>query len=444
MGWINVFRFRRLRTRRSWSMIGPTRNERSMSVLIAVTGSSEPYILDLPHVLSLPEGFEFRFRYRSEWVSAKLQEELRNEKKSQSLVGSTLLLLFHSQENRYIIPLRRCTILSIEILGPLIFARFRVGPFAKVSESVYLDSSSEKHRSAELDRLAAEVSKLFAGQALDLTKPLPSGCYFFQSENDIDKALWSTRRSDEAWAALATLIMAEPNLKGLPLFQLLGFQKADEKFLPSSELNKAFTVTRKEVRGYELVEHKRYRLRLLEWRNRSFPRYRVHCDTNPESLRIVGRSDLVVGRYDVLEFAVIAGHRGYSELLLRVEPLAHEPTPHETDSEKDDSPNGSIVYTARVPITIRTDWWKLTRKVATTLVGVAIYVGSAAVHRFLANLGEKLYGTAPADFLFVERGIQLIGLALVLVGFGEFLERAIGTHEKLGGITGGTSGRAIN
>ena len=40
--------------------------------LIAVTGSEQPYIFDLPHLLSLPEGFQSRFRYRPKWVASDL------------------------------------------------------------------------------------------------------------------------------------------------------------------------------------------------------------------------------------------------------------------------------------------------------------------------------------------------------------------------------------
>ena len=64
--------------------------------LVAVTGSQQPYIFDLPHLLSLPEGFEFRFRYRPKWIEPELLARIRSGPEAFS--ERTLIVVFHSQE----------------------------------------------------------------------------------------------------------------------------------------------------------------------------------------------------------------------------------------------------------------------------------------------------------------------------------------------------------
>src|SRR5437868_4464087 len=98
--------------------------------LVAVTGSQRPYIFDLPNLLSLPQGFEYRFRYRHCWVSPSIVRDLGAGKKD--YVGRQMLVLFHSQESSRLIPIRAGTILGIEAIGPMTFVRFRVGDFFKV------------------------------------------------------------------------------------------------------------------------------------------------------------------------------------------------------------------------------------------------------------------------------------------------------------------------
>src|SRR3989442_14368683 len=104
--------------------------DKTRGPLIAVTGSSRPYIFDLPAVLSLPRDFEFRFRYRHIWVDPELQAQIAARPKE--LEGQPLILLFHSEQTRRVLPIRKCTIISVENLGPLIFVRFRMGSFPRI------------------------------------------------------------------------------------------------------------------------------------------------------------------------------------------------------------------------------------------------------------------------------------------------------------------------
>src|SRR6185503_14948358 len=128
--------------------------------LLAVTGSQRPYIFDLPHLISLPKGFEFRFRYRHRWVEKGLVKALTAD--PSLFVGREIVILYHSQEHKRVIPIRRGTILGLESLGPMVFVRFRVGEFVKVD----LDVAEYSHPEPGKTDPAAEKLSLQAREML--------------------------------------------------------------------------------------------------------------------------------------------------------------------------------------------------------------------------------------------------------------------------------------
>jgi hypothetical protein len=167
--------------------------------LLAVTGSQRPYIFDVPHLLSLPEGFEFRFRYRHSWVQPEVLESLARD--STAFAGREVIILFHSQESRHIVPIRSGTIIGLEELGPMILCRFRVGSFSKIS----LDLTQYIYPSTPRDAQRPVVSK--ATQALferarhflgptkerddfDLSQPLPNGWYLREATGTSNMHDW--------------------------------------------------------------------------------------------------------------------------------------------------------------------------------------------------------------------------------------------------------------
>ena len=129
--------------------------------LVAVTGSQEPYIYDLPHLLALPSEFEFRFRYRPQWVEAEVLSEISEDN---DLYGRPLIVLFHSQQNRVLIPIRRATVARIERLGPMVFVRFRVGALVNVlPDSPYRRRNPQAFTPAQLHQLARPIPRRRAG-----------------------------------------------------------------------------------------------------------------------------------------------------------------------------------------------------------------------------------------------------------------------------------------
>lgn len=425
----------------------------SENLLVAVTGSQVPYIFDLPHVLSLPTGFEFRFRYSPQWVSADVQREIDDEQTAKRLVGSDLLLLFHSEELGRLVPVRRCTVLSVERLGPLIFLRFKVGAFAAVSSSITLDPPLESEIAAESARLAGLGVKLLDCGERDLTGRLPEGRYLFRAKHKLTDVPWSASASDRGWSALVAILMNEPHLRGLPFFYLLGFQKRSGALAVPSPLKGSFTVSTHKINGFELIHGERYRLRLLEWRSQKEPLYRVLCEVSPGALLVEGRTDLVVGRYDALEFAIMAVSKGYSEVFLSAEPARQSGAePHQDGSRPAELMAGTAigrpkagdaaggrpsVYTARVPVHVRGNRLKTFYKWLAATFGFVFYAASVPIAKFVLQWPAHLFSFAIPSPDLAAKGIQLLGLAMMTFAFADFLERALGTGEKLKGFSSG-------
>jgi hypothetical protein len=322
--------------------------------LIAVTGSDRPYVFDLPQVLSLPPGLEFRFRYRADWIDREVLDALSRTKGG--LAGDDLWLFFHSRMTKRLLPLRRCKVVKLERLGPVYYLRFRVGEFpcwkrfprpAPPPRAVVEDdtqppaaednSPREAHdhatcpRCIQADAVTEEARKLILASKRHLARRLPDGRYLCFGKNEGSALEWHPKdESPEApmivsrhWGdAIDLLAHGEPELWGVPLFYLLGFQGADQDaWLNAAPLHS--TRTSLATHGYELVQGKRYRMRVVEWRQ-DRPEHslvKINCVFDPEVLRLEGSWDLVVGKYDVPEFTFSALRRGYSEVAIATSPL---------------------------------------------------------------------------------------------------------------------------
>src|SRR5713101_2514365 len=197
--------------------------------LVAVTGSQPPYIYDLPLLLSLPDGFEFRFRYHQIWVSNDVLGEMQST--PDQLLHRPLMVVFHSQEQKRLVPLRSCEVIGIDKLGPLVFLRFTVGPFVHVPQSVVRAKLDSDERKVESDSLSNIGRRLLGLEAYDLASPLPVGRYLTRAAADIKDIRWAkvdgsdAQSVSSAWAALAALLMNEDRLFQIPMFHLLGFQE---------------------------------------------------------------------------------------------------------------------------------------------------------------------------------------------------------------------------
>ena len=382
------------------------------------------------------------------------------------------MLFFHSQETKRIIPLRRCSIISVENLGPLVFLRFRVGDFIQLESAIpgSIDPQPRAGAADELSKTALDfVGNLGGSASLDLSQSLPEGAYFRPAKASCSAFSWITesgvRELASAWASLITILQNEPNLMGIPMFYLLGFQQEDGEFVSPRSIKNRFSDTRQPIQGFRLVERDRYRLRILQWHEPpqkepsklspepalapDYQPVRVNCTVNQDSLLLEGASNLVVGRYDVLELTFLARRHGYSELTLRAEPLITEsetPDRGKVDQRVDPVPQPATakdggtapeyqasaagkppqqvpwpaIYAVRVPIHVRHN---LGRLLLLSLIGIA---GIGLFH---------LSGPLGSPY---SQAAQLIGLSMVLLTIGDYLERFVKVREGANQIIGRT------
>ena len=268
---------------------------------------------------------------------------------------------------------------------------------------------------------------------------LPEGYYFRFAERDESDIKWvnATSATDAAlaWASLASILRDEPTLSGIPLLYLLGFQRANGSFLKPKPLKQRFSVSRQPASGFHLVEGTRYRLRVLEWckipDKLTIPGLPVECDFNDAYLGLEGSRNLIVGRYDVLEYTFVGLRPGYTELAIRVEGLRKEEQGLRPSEKKpsDGEPGGCdknqstagavqqgaatsqhdwpVIYAARVPIVVKHRLRRIIGMGAIGLLGLLIYFG----------LADRFQDGAYADFL------KPVGIFLAFVAAGDYLER---------------------
>lgn len=374
--------------------------------LVAVTGSQPPYIYDLPWLLSLPDGFEFRFRYHEGWVSNDVLGEMRS--RPDHPLRRPLIVVFHSQERKRLLPVRRCRVLAIEKMGPVVFLRFAVGPFVDVSPTVLLAKLDSHERKTESDRLSNLGRQLLGLHDFDLGNRLPSRQYLSLASTETQPKYVTIDGSDAqavatSWAALAALLMNEDHLFQIPMFHLLGFQELSGGFKHPKELGRLYTLggitggtpARK---GFRLVAGKRYRLRVLEWCETikgSVRPAKLVVNAPPELLSLEGSSNLVVGGYDVLEFLFKAVRPGYTEISAGVASQDEHPA-QKAESESRAWP---MVYIAQVPVEVRHNW-----------VRVGTLVGLGAIGAFLyTSLPGKIWELTGLLILFTTLGGLLEG-----------------------------------
>jgi hypothetical protein len=416
--------------------------EKSRPALVAVTGSQPPYLYDLPQLLSLPQGFEFRFRYRRSWA----QEELR-KKDDIDHKGRDLFLLFHSQETGRVIPLRRAKIIQIEPAGPLLFVRFRLLDYAKIDldldqYSFPKPSDPEAtmtcaHVMASPHPQAAVASTALAARALallgDVTRdskfktfndPLPSGWYLREAGTpQVDAALWEA--GHEAWARLVAVMHGEKHLCGVPFFHVLHLRT--DKHVPVAVVEPASvenrgSLTREDIHGFSLTQNERYCLRILEWCERPqgapHPRIRLKCEFNEDQLTLEGSSSLVVGRYDIVEFTFKASRPGFSEVEVSAEPLDHKEGGADAPEAEQPWATWPTTFAARVPIVIKRTFWSVGRLLLAAVAGITLYLfapeitSHAKVQGLLELLGLMLLflPIRPlAEHVILEKGLGRLG-----------------------------------
>ena len=400
--------------------------------LVAVTGSTVPYIYDLPHFLSLPPGFEGRFRYDPRWVDPQVREALESEESATAVGGAKVILTFHSRESRRLLPLRAGTVISLERLGPLYYLRFAVEEFVCVPPAV-LDPNEGSEATAAASAALAELGiDLLNASGWNLAEGLPDGKYLSLASDGDDP--WHTFQSsqhsglpargeqargtiDQQWARVVSLLRNEPHLSGVPMFHLHGIVDRGGGMRKAKEMQNSFARTGQTSSGYRLVDGERYRLRLIQWRGRSSAnperRYRAVCEVDEKTVHLEGKSDLVLGKYDVLEYSLRAIMPGYGELLLRADAIAPHAAGAGGSSPPEDVP-WPQVYAVRVPVRVRRRWTRVFGALTLAVVGAMLLLAPSVVPVWFPTLEPHLTDA-------VRTVLQLFGTLFIFVAYGSFL-----------------------
>lgn len=385
-------------------MTQPTQTQKPKP-LVVVTGSQQPYIFDLPHLLSLPKGFEFRFRYRHSWIEDGLRKDIEFPDR---VAGRRVLILYHSQESRRILPIRQGEIISIEKLGHMVLVRFRVGFFSKIE----LDLERYKYPKdpESPDPIAAVAAGVLSSRSKEILGPidgkedfnladaLPSGWYLRVSKTFDDAKHWDSGDVPTAWARTIAVLQNEKNLFGIPFFHVLGFRDEEGRIVEPRAIANRFSTSREPIHGFALQQSERYRMRVLEWCERPMsapaPRIRINCDFDKTLLALEGASNLVVGRYDVIEHTFFAQRTGFGELSLRADSLDKPIAANTTAATNGDETNKSTemasppaaesprwawsdwpaIFVARVPIAVKMKGRRLLVGIVALAIGVTFYV----------------------------------------------------------------------
>ncbi len=173
--------------------------------------------------------------------------------------------------------------------------------------------------------------------------------------------------------------MEEPSLKGVPLFFVHDVTRVRTRswmFAPR-ETSVCFDPR---VKGFELVAGHHYRLRVLQHSEPSSgveQNFQVNCDFRGDSLELESAADILVGRYDAVEFTLVAKATGYTELALVANPVRDAaPAPAANQAATQAQPSlWPRIFSARIPIGVRRDRLLLGLEFAarTALAAVAVY-----------------------------------------------------------------------
>ena len=368
--------------------------------LVAVTSTNEPYLYDAPNVLSLPEGAEFRFRYREPWVDPSLL--VRSRETAEEFYRRRLVLVFHSQQTGHLVPLREASVVRVEVLGPVTYVRFKVGKFLAPPSKDLGCEDLRLARATEWGR-----SLLGLGTAEDLKTILPKGHYFREAVTT-PELVTSKLDVAGAWWGVVDLLKGVPALKRLPFFYVLGM---------ASENGKA--------RDWQcLSQSGHYRLRVLEWsfEDQNEPLAFVNCSSSPDLLVLEAASNAIVGQYDVVDFDFVAIRRGKGQLTISLTKFRSRDSgdfgkveEREAQRGEDNGLNGHLwsqSFHTAIAIRVIPSWWRTLLRFSLAIAGAILYVRIGPVEAAKWWPGS-------------QNAVQGIGLLLFVLGLGSYGERAV-------------------
>jgi len=350
---------------------------------IAVTSSNTPYLYDTPNVLSLPKDAEFRFRYQEKWTEPEFLPLAGRHR--DHFKGTKVILVFHSEASGSLVPLREVEVVRVEVLGPVVYVRFKVGRFFKPPDSAIQDPTRAL---AESTRQMSTLLELPTNTVL--TERLPLGHYFRRVPAGSKPPEWNEAVDSNSWWRVVSLFRKEPSVEKLPFFFVLGLASANGR-----------------PHGWTgLSQGGRYRLRVLEWcfERGTRPVAKVSCFSSPDLLVLEAASNLVVGQYDVIDFDFVATKRGKGQLAIALTREGIETQAVGADAGQ--SSGWPQSFHTIVPIAVKFSWGSVLARFSVGLVGAILFWQGL-------RLGS--------DY----QALQSAGLLLFVVAMGSFGEKAV-------------------
>jgi len=213
------------------------------ALVYIIANSINPYVYEVPKILSLPVGSSFQFRFTREWLSPILAETPRN------LINKDGSIVMREWENDHLIPIRQCRISGTALIGDILFIKVILGEYysyatnaaeRKIQLAGFNRSFEERNFEVEFQRAPKESMK-----------PLVFSSNFVP---DIDtQNIYSQDTREGRWERWANTIRACSEtrlLQGVPFV------------LPTIERN-GRTLDAKPGRGLRLKAGARYHMELL-------------------------------------------------------------------------------------------------------------------------------------------------------------------------------------
>lgn len=399
-------------------------------VLVAITGSKKPYVYDLPQLLALPEGLEFRFRFRDRWVDERVREEMRDGGPSRQ----PLLLVYWSAETGRLIPLRWARLTNIQRYGPVTYCAFSLRGFAV---DVGREWSTTKLVSAfwpgreDLDLKRALPSHLFWVEE-GLVAPDTAHLEFPNGSSELDPSGWAR----QWWQIVRRFApdqeedgcILEDGLLGLPLFHVLGFfdEKGDHRRVEIIR-NKCGHYDKDPAPGYELTMGENYRLKVVQWCALKQGSHLSHpldldCVTETSGLKKQGAFSRVYGRYDVINIDLRAVSLEDGEIALKTSAVDILPGAEGDDHRGAD---GSVskklnswkeIDAFRVPVSVVPSALRRAGVALAVLVGIPLF--------FAAEIWPAL----GASMVIASRAVGAILVALAFPALQPIVSTAGGVH----------------
>lgn len=255
--------------------------------LIMVTNNTRPYMYDVPLLLSLPEGFSYRFRYTERWIKEK---DLKSKIKA--------LIVIRDFNTAKLFPIRHAVVTKVESFGFIRYIEFSVGKFVSYSRDI-------DNRQQKIENFTRRVMETLKSNYNNTPKKDMTPLVFLLDslENFKDtESKYSETQEYEQWSNILQL------LSNMECYSELSFLKIESlKSMSSDEYS--CEKLKNEVVGYKVLGGKTYILNVLQSvpynpiTDEEFNKpHKIELQTEEEVLPRMKSINHVVGKYDLLHF----------------------------------------------------------------------------------------------------------------------------------------------